>query len=141
MQDAKEAKIIGWASDVSEFSTSGIYTTDKVLRARRAVLVRFLRANLRATKEYSKAFLETRDSNGQFVPSPLADELVAILAKTVNLDPKTVRSTVPYINPTSQLNPDDIATQIATWQGVGMVSPGVSGKQIVDTSPMEEASK
>ncbi len=135
-----EGKMIGWAADVGDFMTSGVYVTRKALERRRSAIARFLRANFRATQDYDRAFQLSRDSAGRFAPSPLAGELVEILSKNVGISKSDVERSLPYIRPSGDVDMASLRDQIATWQSLRLVDEGIKAEQIVDSSFLEGAS-
>lgn len=131
-------KVVGWVGDETPFTSIATFTNATTLRNHKDMLVRFQRAILLANADYNAAF-QHKDANGNTVYGPEADALIALLAKDTQLPPSSVKGSLPYVDPTGNLDPADIANQLASWQSVNLVKPGVNVAGLLDLSVLKAA--
>jgi NitT/TauT family transport system substrate-binding protein len=107
--------------------------TDK----RPAVAERFMKAYLRAVRDFNDALVNGR------LTGPGADEIVAILAKySVVKDPVMLRTMIMHgCDPDGQLNMDSLRKDLAFFKETGDVTGPVSVDDVVDTSFVAAAVK
>jgi NitT/TauT family transport system substrate-binding protein len=113
-----------------------LYATDFV-EHHHDVAVAFMRAYLRAVRDYNDAL-----ANGRLA-GPNAEEVVSILTEYTSIkDPETFRTIVPQgTNPDGKLNMDSLRTDLQYFQSEGLMEGDVSIDKVVDTSFAESAVK
>lgn len=104
---------------------------------RPAVAERFMKAYLRAVRDFNDALVNGR------LAGPGADEIVAILAKySVVKDPVMLRTMIMHgCDPDGQLNMDSLRKDLAFFKETGDVTGTVSVDDVVDTSFVAAAVK
>jgi NitT/TauT family transport system substrate-binding protein len=118
--------------------TATIMFSGDFAEKRRDVAVRFMKAYLRAARDFNDALV-----NGK-LQGPGGDELVAILAKyTVIKNPDVLRNMVMAgVNPNGAVNEDSMKKDLAFFKAVGDVtSTKVGVEQVLDQSFAAEAVK
>jgi NitT/TauT family transport system substrate-binding protein len=118
--------------------TATIMFSGDFAEKRRDVAVRFMKAYLRAARDFNDALV-----NGK-LQGPGGDELVAILAKyTVIKNPEVLRNMVMAgVNPNGAVNEDSMKKDLAFFKAVGDVtSTKVGVEQVLDQSFAAEAVK
>jgi len=127
-------RTIAWAGEVESYAFSGMYTSPRVIKEKREIVEKTIRALQKGAAEYNRVFNQ-RDAAGNFVRGPGYAEVMAALAPRIKVkDPDELAKMLGYADPAIQLDIDSLATQIATWRDLGMVNQGVDAKSIVDLS-------
>jgi len=129
----KAGRVLGWVGDETPWQLGALFTSPRMIETRRPVVGKFIRAYLRATADYNRAF-NSKDAAGKLMKSPGYDELLAILAKWVQQPPERVAEALPFVDAGGRLNVGDIYEQVAFWQRQGQVDPSVDAKTILDLS-------
>ena len=62
------------------------------------------------------------------------DEMLGIIAKTIQQPPELAATGLPYVDPEGRLLVDDIYNQVAFWQSAGLVDKSADAKAILDLS-------
>jgi NitT/TauT family transport system substrate-binding protein len=124
---------IGWSGDETPWQLGAIYTRPSVIEKQRPLLEHYLKAYLRAAREYNVAFNQL-DANGQLTKGPGYDELLPQIARLLEQPEKEIAVSFPYVDPRGAINVGDIYNQIAFWQKQGVVGPGIDAKSLVDLS-------
>lgn len=131
-------KIIGYVGDETPYLTQVVFASARATAAKRAVLVKYLRAYLRAARTYADTF-EQQDAKGTFVRGPLAPELLAILAKQTGQPANLITVSLPYVQPDGAFVDADVSQQLTIWQQAGMVPGGVTERGMIDRSILQDA--
>jgi NitT/TauT family transport system substrate-binding protein len=125
-----DVRIIGWVDDEVPWQIGGLFTANRVIRERREVLERFMRAYRQAARAYHDALLVP----ARGADAAKADAMLQIIAGHAGQSPAQVRKAIAYIDPDGRMDAKDIADQIAFWQSEGHVDKTVDPAQVVDTS-------
>jgi NitT/TauT family transport system substrate-binding protein len=133
MQQAGEAKIIGWVHQHVPWQLGALFTSPKLIAEKRPTVEKFLRAYLKATAAYDAAF-QSKDAAGKRVWGPGSDELIAIIEKHTKATPDVIRQSLPYIDPKGRLKVKDIYDQIAWNKANKLVDATVDPKKAFDLS-------
>jgi NitT/TauT family transport system substrate-binding protein len=135
---AGEGKIIGYVGDETPYLTQVVFASSRAISTRRAVLVRYLRAYLRAARDYADTF-EQRDASGVVTRGPEASGMLAILAKNTGQSAGLIADALPYVQPDGAFDPAEVSMQLAIWQQAGMVPARVESSGMTDLSLLRDA--
>lgn len=126
------------ASDHSLFpgyQTAVVLFSENFSNERRDVAQRFMRAYIRAIRDYNNAL------SGGHLSGPTGEEVVSVLTEyTAVKDPEVYRSMTPFVvNPDGKLGVASLASDLQFFKDRGLVSADVSLDPYVDTSFAEWA--
>lgn len=123
------AKIIGWVGDETPWQFGGVWTSTKSADNRPDTVARFLRAYIRAAREYHDAFSgpDGKPANGQKAP-----EIAAIIAKYVGEPLDQAEHDVVYVDPEARLDVGDVLHQISWYRSQGMIKNEFDSNAIID---------
>ena len=110
-------------------STTWLFASVRTANERRDTVERFLRAYRKAARLYHDAFT---GPDGKRRDGKDAAEILALLAKDLDLSLEDVRLGISYIDPDGRLDVADVRRQIEWFKMQGMVKPGVDTNSIVD---------
>ena len=115
--------------------TAVVLYADAFINKRRAVAQRFMRAYIRALRDYNDAL---KDGH---IAGPGADDILAILTKYTDIkDPKVYRDMVPFAaNPNGQVNKATLANDYDFFKSRGLIHGNVTVDQVIDNSFADEA--
>jgi NitT/TauT family transport system substrate-binding protein len=116
--------------------TAIVFYSEKFARTRAEAAHKFMRAYLRAVRDYADTLVEGRIAGAN------ADEIVATLTQYTNLkDPALVRKiTPPAINPDGHVNLAGMRIDLAFYREIGQVQdPAIKPEDIVDMSFVDTA--
>ena len=116
--------------------TAIVFYSEKFARTRPATAQKFMRAYLRAVREYNDTLIDSK------IAGPHADEIVAALTQYTNLkNPELVRKiTPPAINPDGQVNLEGMRIDLAFYREIGQVQDAnIKPEDIVDMSFVDAA--
>ena len=115
-----------------------VFFSEKFIRERRAVGERFLRAYVRALRDYNDAIVD-----GRFTAGPRGEAIVKILARNLNMKEEQIRASyVPAISPDGRPNLDSLRKDLQFFIAQGDVSdPKVDLDKILDLSLVESVVK
>ncbi|HEY7608764.1 MAG TPA: ABC transporter substrate-binding protein [Alphaproteobacteria bacterium] len=135
LQNDGAGKIIGWVHQETPWQLGAVFVAPKTIETRRPMVEKFLRAYVRGTQDYAKAYLQ-RDASGKRVFGAEAEALFPIMKKYVQPEPTpaTVLAGANFIDPEGRLLVSDIYRQVAWYQAQGMVDKSVRAKAILDLS-------
>lgn len=133
LETAGEARIIGWVADYTPWQVGALFTSTRHTQADPALVGRFVRAYQAAVADYAAAF-QQRDPSGTRVFGEAAEALIPIIRRSIRPEPspEQVRAGTPFIDPQARLWLSDIDRQLAWFQELGLVDPGVRAADIVD---------
>ncbi|MBI1218578.1 MAG: hypothetical protein GC186_08520 [Rhodobacteraceae bacterium] len=131
-------KIIGYAGDETPYNGISFYTRDDEIQNHRAAVVGFLRAMIRAGKDYDAAFQQI-GADGKPVRGKGADDILALVSKYTDQPVNVVSAAMTYIEPECSLPEAQVAQQISNWQALGMVDPSVKAADVMDLGPLNDA--
>ena len=115
-----------------------VFFSEKFLRDRRDVGERFLRAYVRALRDYNDAVIDGRFSNG-----PRGEAIVAILARNLNMKEEQIRgSYVQAISPDGKPNVESLRKDLQFFLAQGDVTDArVDLDKILELSLVDKAAK
>jgi len=124
-----EAKIIGWVGDETPWQFGAVWTSTRNANERPDIVARFLRAYVKAAREYHDAFSgpDGKPATGQEAP-----EIASIIAKRVGEPLEQARQDIVYVDPAARLDVDDVMHQISWYRSQGMIKDEFDGKAIMD---------
>jgi NitT/TauT family transport system substrate-binding protein len=131
-------RILAWGGDLFPWQIATIFYSRKFAGDRERA-VAFMKGYVRSARYYHDAVLVQKD--GRREPGANHDEVVAITAKYTGARPEVVRRGFPYQDRQGRLLVQDIAKQMAWWQGHGFMKSVIPLEDIVDTSFLEAAVK
>ena len=103
------------------------------LAANRVTVEKFLRAFGRGAQDYHGAF-NTLDASGQHVKGAGYDALAAIIGEHLGVQASALGPSWPYIDPTLQLDANDLGLQLAFWKAHGFADASLDLAQVIDRS-------
>ena len=135
---ANQAKLVGWYSEIDEQQLGALFVSTKMIRTRRDVVEKFLRAYRRGVADYAAALLR-KDVHSKRTSDTKSHEAATIIARYVYPDhsdtgPSMVEASAGFIEPQAQLDVADIERQIAWYKGRGLVDKNVNARDVVDLS-------
>jgi NitT/TauT family transport system substrate-binding protein len=116
--------------------TAIVFYSEKFARTRPETAKKFMRAYLRAVRDYTDTLIDSK------IAGPHADEIVAALTQYTNLkNPELVRKiTPPAINPDGRVNLEGMRIDLAFYREIGQVQdPAIKPEDIVDMSFVDAA--
>jgi NitT/TauT family transport system substrate-binding protein len=122
-------KLMGYIGDETPFQFGTIFTATKTANERHDTVERFLRAYRKAARLYHDAFT---GPDGQRRDGKDAPEILALLAKDLDLSLEDVRLGISYVDPEARLDVVDLRRQIEWFKAQGMVKPGVDAGAVID---------
>ena len=125
--------VIGWTGDKVPWQITAIFANPATLQNNRDGIERFLRAFLRASRDYDAAFNQV-GADGRRVKGPGYDELLGILAKALNQPVAQVELALPYVDPEGRLDVGSIYDQLKFWQKEKLVSTQADAASLLDLS-------
>ncbi|MEZ2127807.1 MULTISPECIES: ABC transporter substrate-binding protein [unclassified Sinorhizobium] len=131
-------KIAGYVGDETPGNGPSFFARADVVKTKRDTMVRFLRAMLRAAKDYDAAFQQL-GSDGRPVRTKEADDILAIVSKYTGQPVSVISGAMTYIEPDGDFPASEMKTQIETWQQVGMVDSSVTADELLDTTLLNDA--
>jgi NitT/TauT family transport system substrate-binding protein len=129
----KAGRVLGWVGDETPWQLGVLFTSPRTIGTQRPMVEKFIRAYLRASADYNRAF-NGKDAAGKPVKGPGYDELLAILAKWVQQPPERVAEGLPFVDAGGRLDVGDVYKQVAFWQSRGQVDKSVDARAILDLS-------
>ncbi len=124
-------KVLFYVGDRLVNQVTGVFYGER-MRQDRALGVAFMKAYVRATREYHDSCLTKP-------PRPLCESMVRVTARVVGAPESAVRKSLPYIDRDARLYVLDIERQVAWYLQNGMLQRPLSVQQFVDTSFVNEA--
>jgi NitT/TauT family transport system substrate-binding protein len=124
-----QAKLIGWVADEVPWQVAMMWTSTKTANDRHATVDHFLRAVRMGSHDMYDAFV---GPDGKRKDGPTAPEMIAIVAKYVNLPLEKTKELIGYTDPDLRLDEKDIARQIAWYRAQGMIKGEVTLNQVID---------
>lgn len=133
LEKSGDAKIIGWVHEQTLWQVSVVIASTKLIETNRPLLERVLRAYVKGTAEYHRAF-NARDGAGKRVFGDEAEKLIPILEKYTKATRQQILEGAAFVDPAARFDVADIARQIAWYQARGFVDKDVVPEKVVDTS-------
>ncbi|MCZ7658206.1 MAG: ABC transporter substrate-binding protein [Xanthobacteraceae bacterium] len=135
---AGDAHLIGWYSDFDEYQFGALFTSPKMIEARRATLEKFVRAYQKGAGEFASAMLRLDGAGKRVFDPAAADPIAGMIAKYVYpSDPpaegtRKVKGATFYVDAQARLDVGDIHGQVAWYKSQGMVDAAVDPKAFID---------
>lgn len=123
-------KRLAWVSDeIPGWTGSLVFTSTKNANERGDLVKRFLVAYRKAAKDFHDAFAtaDNKRKNG-----PTAPEVLAILSKFTGVAVGNADRAMPYLDPESRLNLDDINHHMAWYKSQNMMKGDVNAEELID---------
>lgn len=131
LERAGHGHIIAWMGDEVPGLFGAICANAAALERNPALLVRFLRAYLRAIAYYDAA-VQRRGPNGEVMRGENFQNVVQVVAEYLNEPAGQVAESLPYFNPAAPLVPADINEQIEAWKSLRFVSQDTTAQSVID---------
>jgi NitT/TauT family transport system substrate-binding protein len=126
----KEARLLGWVSDVAPgMQANVVFTARKMADERRDTVERFLAAYKKGTQEFHDAFTGPDEKRRD---GAAADATLAIIAKYTGQSLGDVRQALPYVDAQARLDSADVLRQIAWYKSQNLLKGDVDGDKIID---------
>lgn len=130
-------KLLAWSGDLTPWQLGALFTTPRMIKERRPVVERFVRAYLRGTAAYNAAF---NQRNGkEVVHGPHYDDYLKLLAQVIGQSTTQVAEALPFIDGRGRLDVQNIREQVANWQQAKQIDDSVKADDVIDTSFMPVA--
>jgi NitT/TauT family transport system substrate-binding protein len=126
-------KILAWVGDETPWQLGALITSPKNIAERRPAVEAFVRGYQKAATAYHKAF-NHKDGSGKIVPGEGYDEMIGIMAKTMQQPAAVIATGMPYVDPMGRLLVDDVYNQVDFWQKLGLVDKSLRAKDVLDLS-------
>ena len=128
---AGEARIVAWVGDLVPYQITAVFAPSRMTAEHADALHRFARAYAHGVEDYREAFLRSK------VPDAKTDAAIADIETFVFTgDPKgreKILEGVGYYDAGGALDAKDVAAQLGWFVGQGLVKPGVSPEEVIDT--------
>ena len=121
-----------------DFEFTFMVYSEKFSRERPDVARRFMRAYVRALRVFNDCV-----EAGRWKQTPLAQEVVALLARRLEIKPEQVSGAYPHaVDPDGFVNTDGMRRELAFFRQLGLVtSPDIKVETLVDMQYVEAAVK
>jgi len=135
LQNDGSGKIIGWVHEQTPWQLGALFASTSVVRERRPVVEKFVRAYQRGLADYAAAFLG-KDASGKREFGEAAEQLMPVLRKWVEPKPtlQVAEAAANYMDPQGRLLVSDIYKQVAWYQAQGLVDRTVKPDDFLDLS-------
>lgn len=127
--DRGNVKIINWVGDVTPWQVGSLFTSTKIANDKPDLVERFLRAYRRGTRDYHDAFTAADDLRQD---QASAAETVMLLAKALDQPVDQIKRSLPYVDRDAEVDPADIASQLAWYREQNMLKATADVGQIID---------
>jgi NitT/TauT family transport system substrate-binding protein len=138
IENSGAAKIIAWMADEVPGQIGGIFANTATMTQHPDIVVRFLRAYIKAIRTYDRAF-QQKDASGKPVKGENYDETLKIIADYLEEPVATVEAGLPYFNPDARLATDDLRQQIEAWQSIKQLDAALSLDKVLDPHFLAQA--
>jgi NitT/TauT family transport system substrate-binding protein len=125
------ARIIAWMADEVPGQIGGIFANANTIAQHPDIVVRFLRAYLKAIAFYDRAF-QQKGADGKPAKGDNYDEALKIIADYLEEPPAQVAAGLPYFNPEARLSLEDLREQIDAWKSIKQLDPSISLDKVLD---------
>jgi NitT/TauT family transport system substrate-binding protein len=126
-------KILGWVGDETPWQLGALITSPKNIAERRPAVEAFVRGYQKAATAYHKAF-NKKDASGKIVPGEGYDEMMRIMSAAMQQPAELLAAGLPYVDPMGRLLVDDVYSQVAFWQNLGLVDKSLAARDVLDLS-------
>jgi NitT/TauT family transport system substrate-binding protein len=138
VEKSGSARIVAWMADEVPGQIGGIFANPATMAQHPDVVVRFLRAYLKAIRYYDRAF-QQKGPDGKPIRGDNYDEVLKIIADYLEQPAAEVEEGLPYFNPDARLASSDLAAQIAAWQSIKQLDPSISLDKVLEPKFLAEA--
>ena len=109
---------------------------EKFVRERADVARRFMRAYIRAARDYNDVI-----ENGRWMTTPKSDEIVGIVARRLDLKPAQIRAAFPHaLDPDGRVNLDSMRKDLQFFKDAGeFADRSFQVESVIDTSFVDAA--
>lgn len=135
---SNQARLVGWYSDIDEQQVGGLFASAEMLKTRRPVAEKFIRAYRRGIADY--ASMLRLDRYKKRVTDEKSQAAAATIARYV-YPGRTPAAAVPtvevgafYIEPQAVIDTADIERQIAWYKAQGLIDAGVNAAKVIDST-------
>jgi NitT/TauT family transport system substrate-binding protein len=132
------AKIVAWMADEVPGQIGGIFANPATMAQHPDIVVRFLRAYIKAIRAYDHAF-QQRGPDGRPVRGDNYDEILKIIADYLEEPIAQVAEGLPYFNPDARLATADLADQIEAWKSIKQLDASISLDKVLDPGFLAKA--
>lgn len=126
-------KVIAQVGDVMDYQTSGLFFSPNLMKDK-DLAVRFMKGYIKSSRYYYDAVL-TKPAGKNY------DEVIKIIAKYTGAPESDIKTGLPYMDRDGKLLASDIDTQINWYKTQGMIEKPITGKQVTDSTLLEQALK
>lgn len=126
-------KVIAQVGDVMDYQTSGLFFSPNLMKDK-DMAVRFMKGYIKSTRYYYDAVLAKPAGKNY-------DEVIKIIAKYTGAPESDIKTGLPYMDRDGKLLDSDIDTQINWYKAQGMIEKPITGKQVTDSTLLEQALK
>jgi NitT/TauT family transport system substrate-binding protein len=138
IEQSGAAKIIAWMADEVPGQIGGIFANTATMTQHPDLVVRFLRAYIKAIRAYDRAF-QQKDAGGNLIRGDNYDETLKIIADYLEEPAASVAAALPYFNPNARLAVDDLRGQIEAWQSIKQIDATLSIDKVLEPRFLAEA--
>ena len=125
-----DAKLLGWIADELGAGQSTVtFTSGQIAKDRPALVHRFLAAFAKGGATWDSGFL---DAKGKRKNQPNADELIGIVAKTLDESPAVVARGIGYFDPRNRIVLSDVQDVLDWYQAQGMIKSHMDATALID---------
>jgi len=125
-----DAKLLGWIADELGAGQSTVtFTSGQIAKDRPALVRRFLAAFAKGGATWDSGFL---DAKGKRKNQPNADELIGIVAKTLDESPAVVARGIGYFDPRNRIVLSDVQDVLDWYQEQGMIKNHMDAAALID---------
>jgi NitT/TauT family transport system substrate-binding protein len=135
----RQAKLIGWYSNLDEQQLGALFASAKMLETRRATVEKFLRAYRSGAADYADALMR-RDHSGKRIFDAKSQATAAMIARYVYpgqplaTAAATVEAGAYFMDRQARLDIADLVRQVEWYKAQGLIEPSVDARTIVDSS-------
>ena len=126
-------KVIAQVGDVMDYQTSGLFFSPNLIKDKDLAL-RFMKGYIKSSRYYYDAVLAKPAGKNY-------DEVIKIIAKYTGAPESDIKTGLPYMDRDGKLLASDIDTQINWYKTQGMIEKPITGKQVTDSTLLEQALK
>jgi len=134
---ASQVKLIGWYSEAGSQQLGALFASAKMLNTRRAVADKFVRAYRRGAADYAGMLQLDRSGKRMFTIG--TREIATIIARyaypgrPLGRAAASIEATALPINPSAELDADELARQVEWYRAQKLIQTAASGKDMIDS--------
>ncbi|HMF26753.1 MAG TPA: ABC transporter substrate-binding protein [Pseudolabrys sp.] len=135
---ANQGKLVGWYSDLDEQQLGALFVSAKMIRTRRDVIEKFVRAYRHGIADYSAALLRKDHHAKRLFDAKSRDAAMTIARYVYPNRTDDIATAIEvgayFIEPNARLDLADIERQIAWYKARGLIDKNVDARNVVDQS-------